>query len=100
MKALVIVGWLWPLLVVSSAVVTLVIIGELRDQSVYALFVASLLGTPIVAVSIFQWIPHGRHELARLALAGAGSVVVLGVELFLVIVVYFAALVYWDMIPA
>ena len=71
-RLLLVLGWYWPFVVAGTGVAAIAAGYSLRsDSEVTLLFVAALLGSPAVVVTIAGWLPaawsaESRHGLAIL----------------------------------
>jgi hypothetical protein len=83
-RLLLALGWLWPFLVATAGVAMIAAGQSLRsDGAMLGLLVAALLGSPAVVVTLAAQLPRGWPDPARVAVALALAVPVVGVELSL-----------------
>ena len=100
-SALLVVGWLWPLLVAVGAVAAMGLVGDLSDRTLHLLVVVCYVGgTPAVSWSVFRWLPGGWPAEARWGAAAVLALAVVTGELFLSLFIYVFGLYHWDYLPA
>ncbi len=83
-QPLLVLGWLWPFVVAGTGIAIIASGKSLRsDDEIMLLFLAALLGSPAVVITIAGWLSTAWSVELRHGLAIPLTVVVIGVELLL-----------------